>query len=44
MEKPEESGKQTAKKIIKKYDKIRCEKAYEKLVDIHEKKEKIKKL
>ena len=34
MEKPEESGKQTAKKIIKKYYKIRREKAYQKLVDI----------
>ena len=40
MEKPKESGKQTAKKIIKKYDKIRREKAYQKLVDTREKKKK----
>ena len=43
MEKPEEFGKQAAKKIIKKYDKIRHEKAHQMLVDIREKKEKTKK-
>ena len=43
MEKPKEFGKQAAKKIIKKYDKIRCEKAYQRLVDTHAKRKKTKK-
>ena len=42
FEKPKGSGKQAAKKIIKKYDKIRREKTSRKIVDANEKKEKSK--
>ena len=40
IEKPKRSGKVAAKKIIKKYDKIRCEKTFRKIVDVNEKKKK----
>ena len=39
-EKPKRSGEEAAKKIIKKYDKIRCEKTFRKIVDANEKKKK----
>ena len=44
MKKPKGSGKQAAKKIIKKYDKIRHEKAYQMLVDTREKRKKQRKI
>ena len=40
IEKPKRSGKEAAKKIIKKYDKIRWEKTFRKIVDVNEKKKK----
>ena len=40
IEKPKRSGKEAAKKIIKKYDKIRWEKTFRKIVDANEKKKK----
>ena len=39
-EKPKRSGKEAAKKIMKKYDKIRREKMFRKIVDANEKKNK----
>ena len=39
-EKPKRSGKEAAKKIIKKYDNIRREKTFRKIVDANEKKKK----
>ena len=42
FEKPKGSGKEAAKKIIKKYDKIRCEKKHRKLAGANEKKKKQK--
>ena len=43
IEKPKRSGKEAAKKIIKKYDKIRREKMFRKIVDANEKKKKNRK-
>ena len=40
IEKPKRSSKEAAKKIIKKYDKIRWEKTFRKIVDANEKKNK----
>ena len=40
IEKPKRSGKEAAKKIIKKYDNIRREKTFRKIVDANEKKKK----
>ena len=42
IEKPKGSGKEAAKKIIKKYDKIRREKTFRKIVNVNEKKKKSK--
>ena len=44
LKKQKRSGKKTAKKLIKKYDRIRREKAYQKLVDTREKRKKQKKI
>ena len=40
IEKPKRSGKETAKNIIKKYDKIRREKKFKKIVETNDKKKK----
>ena len=42
IEKPKWSGKEAAKKMIKKYDKIRREKTFRKIVDADERKKKTK--
>ena len=42
IEKSKGSGKQATKEIIKKYDKIRREKTFRKIVDANEKKKKSK--
>ena len=42
IEKPKRSGKEAAKKIIKKYHKIRQEKTFKKIVDANEKRKKNK--
>ena len=42
IEKPKSSGKETAKNIIKKYDKIRREKKFKKIVETNDKKKKNK--
>ena len=42
IEKPKGSGKEAAKQIIKKYDKIRREKTFKKIVDANEKRKKNK--
>ena len=42
IEKPKRSSKKAAKKIIKKYDKIRQEKTFKKIVDANEKRKKNK--
>ena len=42
IEKPKGTGKEPAKRIIKKYDKIKLEKKYRKLIDANEKKKKEK--
>ena len=42
IEKPKESGKKAAKNIIKKYDKIRCKKAFKKIIEANERKKKVK--
>ena len=44
LKKQKRSGKKTAKKLIKKYDRIRREKAYQKLVNTREKRKKQKKI
>ena len=44
LKKQKRSGKKTAKKLIKKYDRIRREKTYQKLVDTREKRKKQKKI
>ena len=44
IEKPKWSGKKAAKKMIKKYDKIRREKTFRKIVDANERKKKTKKI